>query len=260
MSLLRSARRLLGRSHPAPEGRRQFFRRAAGIGAGAALGTGLLLPDEAWAGVEERAARFGITPGTVVDAQGRPMRSSGFNEPFIGGIVMFGGNFAPRGWALCDGQLLPINQNTALFSILGTTYGGDGRTTFGLPDLRSRFPLHPGNGPGLPSYNLGQKGGAATRTLTTNQMPSHTHTATGGGGSVAVASTPGTTDDPTGNVLARPASSIPTYAAPADADGTLGGGAVTIGNTGGNQSFDTMPPYQAVNFIIALVGVFPSRN
>ena len=93
-------------------------------------------------------------------------------DPFIGEIIMFGGNFAPRGWALCNGQLLSISQNSALFSILGTTYGGDGRTTFGLPDLRGRVSMHPGTGPGLSPRSLGQKGGAETETLTTSNMPS----------------------------------------------------------------------------------------
>ncbi|MGC4087610.1 MAG: tail fiber protein [Polyangiaceae bacterium] len=97
-------------------------------------------------------------------------------EPFIGMIIVFAGNFAPRGWALCNGQLLPIAQNTALFSILGTTYGGDGRTTFALPDLRGRVPVHPGQGPGLSNYSLGQVSGTETVTLTTQNLPAHTHT------------------------------------------------------------------------------------
>ena len=94
-------------------------------------------------------------------------------EPFIAQIMMFGGNFAPRGWAFCDGQLLPISQYSALFSLLGTTYGGDGRTTFGLPDLRGRVAIHPGNGPGLSSIRLGEKGGTETNTLSTAQLPPH---------------------------------------------------------------------------------------
>ena len=96
-------------------------------------------------------------------------------EPFIGQIVQFGGNFAPRGWALCDGQLLAISQNAALFSILGTTYGGDGRTTFGLPELRGRLALHPGNGPGLSNYQLGQRSGQEDVSLNVNQIPAHSH-------------------------------------------------------------------------------------
>ena len=100
------------------------------------------------------------------------------SDPFIAEIIMFGGNFAPRGWAFCDGQLLSISSNSALFSILGTTYGGDGRTTFGLPDLRGRVAMHPGSGPGLTQRRLGEKSGMETVTLTTNQIPSHNHTAT----------------------------------------------------------------------------------
>src|SRR4051812_1587744 len=98
-------------------------------------------------------------------------------EPYIGEIMMFAGNFAPRGWALCDGSLLSISQNTALFSILGTTFGGNGQTTFGLPDLRGRLPMHPGQGPGRTGRTLGESGGAETVTLNTTQMPAHTHTA-----------------------------------------------------------------------------------
>ena len=97
------------------------------------------------------------------------------SDPFLAEIVMFGGNFAPRGWAFCDGQLLAISSNTALFSLLGTTYGGDGRTTFGLPELRGRFAMHPGNGPGLSSRKLGQKGGSERVTLAITNLPSHTH-------------------------------------------------------------------------------------
>ena len=102
-------------------------------------------------------------------------------EPFIGQIQIFGFNFPPRGWSFCDGQLLPIAQNTALFSLLGTTFGGDGRTTFGLPDLRGRVAIHPGTGPGLPPVTWGQRGGAASTVLTTNQMPNHNHQAIASG-------------------------------------------------------------------------------
>lgn len=117
-------------------------------------------------------------------------------EPFIGQIIMFGGNFAPRGWALCDGQLLPISQYSALFSILGTFYGGDGRTTFGLPDLRGRVPMHPGNGAGLTQRQLGQKLGAENNVLTTPNLPSHNH------GVVLAAKEEANTDNPTGNYIA----------------------------------------------------------
>jgi len=173
------------------------------------------------------------------------------SEPFIGQIVMFGGNFAPRGYALCDGQLLSIAQNTALFSILGTTYGGDGRTTFGLPDLRGRVPVHAGQGPGLSRYLLGQKAGTETTTLTVANLPVHTHAANAAGPA-------GNSNDAIGNIWADDAGvSSATYSSGA-ATGTMKSDA--IGNTGGNQAFNNVQPYQVVNFIIALQGTFPSRN
>lgn len=188
-------------------------------------------------------------------------------NPFIGQIIMFGGNFAPRGWALCEGQLLAISTNTALFSILGTTYGGDGRTTFALPDMRGRTPIGPGIGPGLPSYRLGQKSGTPTNTLTTAQIPSHNHSAAG---RLKVNNTPGITDQPEGNyptqaggrTVATPPVGVQlfTYTNSQNAFGANDGVEVTIGNTGGSQSVNNMQPFQAVNFIIALVGVFPSRS
>lgn len=170
-------------------------------------------------------------------------------EPFIGQIIMFGGNFAPRGWALCDGQLLPIAQNAALFSILGTTYGGDGRTTFGLPDLRGRAPIHAGNGPGLSDRRLGVRVGTEIETLNVNQIPSHTHG--------AVANTNAADDhQPQGALLGTASADI--YTQGGGNNVALGAG--TIQSTGGNQSHNNMPPSLAVNFIIALVGTFPSRN
>lgn len=187
-------------------------------------------------------------------------------DPFIGEIVMFGGNFAPRGWAFCDGQLLSIAQNTALFSILGTTYGGDGRTTFALPDLRGRAPIGPRNGPGLSDYRLGQRGGAQTNTLNVTQIPSHNHAATG---TVKASSSDGTTNDPTGNILAAGKTPIDRsnivdaniYTSPApNTNMAANEVTVTVGNTGGNQPINNLQPYLAVNYIIALVGIFPSRN
>ena len=178
-------------------------------------------------------------------------------NPFIGEVVMFGGNFAPRGWAFCNGQLLSIAQNTALFSILGTTYGGDGRSTFALPDLRGRTPIHPGSGPGLTPYRLGQKGGVEDHTLTINEMPTHNHLAASDT-TVHVGDTGGE-DDPDGNFLGE--GSI--YTATATGN-TLNGGAMTTSsameNTGGGQSFNIMKPFGTANYIIALVGAYPSRN
>jgi len=175
-------------------------------------------------------------------------------DAFIGEIRMFGGNFAPRGWALCNGQLLPISQYSALFSLLGTTYGGDGRTNFALPDLRGRVPIHAGQGPGLSSRQLGQRGGVETVTLTTQQMPAHTHTANV---VQAADSSVGTSDKP-GNMLpARNAASTPQYGATANT--TLNGTTVTVENSGAGQAHENMQPYVTVNYIIATEGIFPSR-
>ncbi len=183
-------------------------------------------------------------------------------EGTIGEIRMFAGNFAPRTWAFCEGQLLAISQNTALFSILGTTYGGDGRTTFGLPDLRGRAPIGPGSGPGLPTYRLGQKSGSPTNFLTVNQLPSHTH---------AVAA-----NVSSGNATQNAATQGASIATPGSGEGrsftqtagfnrstpdvTLNGNSVIIGNTGGSQAVNNMQPFVGIYYIICLQGVFPSRS
>jgi microcystin-dependent protein len=174
------------------------------------------------------------------------------SEPFIGQVTMFAGNFAPRSWAFCEGQLLPINSNQSLFSLLGTIYGGDGRTTFALPDLRGRTPISPGPGPGLPSNNLGQRGGAANVTLTTAQLPSHTHTV----GNLRANASPADTDNPTANSLAI----APAYSVAAPTVDMHGASLGPMGNTGGGSIHPNMPPYLAINYIIALVGIYPSRN
>ena len=170
------------------------------------------------------------------------------SEPFIGEIRMFAGNFAPRNWAFCDGQLLAISQNDALFSLLGTIYGGDGRTTFGLPDLRSRTPIHAGTGPGLSPRRIGERGGVETVTLTTAQLPAHGH-----GGAVAVDDV-ANSSSPAGNTLAD--SSTPVYV-PGGADGM---NATSVSAAGGGQAHPNMMPFQAIHFIISLFGIFPSRN
>jgi microcystin-dependent protein len=179
-------------------------------------------------------------------------------EPFIGQILMVGFNFAPRGWAFCQGQLLPISQNTALFSLLGTTYGGDGRTTFALPDLRGRAAIGYGQGPGLPNYSWGQKIGQESHTLTLQEMPSHSH---GLNGSTAS----GTSNDPTGKVLAVNTVVPERGATPVPANGYASGSAsaamgASISNAGGNLPHNNMQPSIAMNYVIALVGLFPSRN
>ena len=172
-------------------------------------------------------------------------------DPFLAQIVMFGGNFAPRGWAFCDGQLLPISSNSALFSLLGTIYGGDGRTTFALPDLRGRAPIHMGTGAGLTTRQLGVRGGSETNVLNTSQLPAHSHTAQ------INASTDGGEDtNPTGNFLGESTDDLYTSAGGA----AMGNGSVTVGNTGNNQPVNNMSPFIAMNYIIALQGIFPSRS
>ena len=174
--------------------------------------------------------------------------------PFIGQITLFAGTFAPRGYALCNGQLLAIQSNAALFSILGTTYGGNGTTNFALPDLRGRAPIHAGTGPGLSNYQLGQNGGQETVTLNSNQIPTHGHTATVN----ASAGAPNTVS-PGGAVLAVSAQGN-AYATGSPTLSAMSASAATVANAGGGQSHNNMQPYLALNFIIALTGIFPSRN
>ena len=183
------------------------------------------------------------------------------SDPFIAEIIMFGGNFNPRGWALCDGQLLAISSNSALFSILGTTYGGDGRTTFALPDLRGRSAVHPGTGPGFSTIRLGQSGGAENTTLNVNQMPSHSHTASTTAALNGL-NAAGNSVSPGGNSLAsKSRTNIYNAAAPnvAMAAGSVTA-TTTVANSGGGQSFSIRDPFLGIHHIIALVGTFPSRN
>lgn len=171
------------------------------------------------------------------------------SEPFVGEIRMFAGNFAPRGWAFCDGQLLAVTQNDALFSLFGTIYGGDGRTTFGLPDLRGRIPIHAGDGPGLSPRRLGAKAGAETVTVTTNQLPSHTHQAHG-------ASAIGTDPNPGGTVVASSSVMQPYYVGAA----TQPMASTSITSVGGSRDHTNIQPFLCVNFIVALFGIYPSRQ
>ena len=173
------------------------------------------------------------------------------SEPFIGEIRMFGGNFAPRGWALCDGQLLSIPQNDALFALLGTIYGGDGRTTFGLPDLRGRVPIHMGQGPGLSSRPIGQKAGDENATVSTAQLPAHSH-------AMAASSQAGTSASPAAAVPAAVGLTARYSAAGAAAGNEMNTNAVS--SAGGSQQHPNVQPFQCVNLIIALTGIFPSRN
>ena len=172
------------------------------------------------------------------------------SDPFVGEIRIFAGNFAPRSWALCDGQLLAINQNDALFSLLGTTYGGDGRTTFALPDMRGRVNLKYGNAaPGLSSYRLGEKGGTENETITTNTMASHTHTLLGSDGDAAA-------NTAENNVLANTA----TFNLYGNTGNFSQLKSSAIANSGGGQSHTNMMPFLCINHIICLYGVYPSRN
>jgi len=170
------------------------------------------------------------------------------SEPFVAEVRIFAGNFAPRGWAFCNGQLLPVAQNTALFSLIGTTYGGDGRNTTALPNLKGRAPMHPGRGPGLTSRRLGQRGGDEVVTLSENQMPSHTHTL------VSESDEIGSDNDP--NASAFPARAG-IYAA---ASGLQAMESNSLANTGDSQPHNNMQPFLTMNFIIALVGLYPSRG
>lgn len=178
--------------------------------------------------------------------------------PYIGEIRLFAGNFAPNGYAFCHGQSLSIAQNTALFALIGTTYGGNGQTTFNLPDLRSRVPLHQGQGPGLSNYTIGEASGVEQVTLTTAQMPAHSHVlnATTATGSVTM---PGPTV-----MLATPVEAgvnTSLYVVPGTSTVNQAPmAAQSIGVAGGSQPHDNMMPFQVLNYIIATQGIFPSRN
>jgi microcystin-dependent protein len=193
-------------------------------------------------------------------------------DPYLAGIVLFAGNFAPRGWALCQGQILPISQNTALFSLLGTTYGGNGQTTFALPDLRGRVPRGTGQGSGLSNVDLGEAAGSESVTLTVNTMPAHAHTASPANlkATVHAVNVPGNKQDAVGNVFAKEAAGVTaTYSNVAPPLGQpyplkMSDDTVTMaGNTditGGNQPLGIHTPYLGMNYIIAVQGIFPSRN
>jgi Microcystin-dependent protein len=182
-------------------------------------------------------------------------------EGTISEIRMFAGNFAPQAWAFCQGQLMSIAQNTALFALVGTTFGGDGQTTFGLPDLRSRVPVHTGQGPGLSNYQLGQMGGAESNTLNASNVGGHTHSVSGNA-SIINANGDGQTPVAVNNFPANNGETI--YAAATDnsamAPASLSGVTVAPQTPNGNQPVDNIQPYLAMNFIICVEGIFPSRN
>lgn len=172
------------------------------------------------------------------------------SQPYVGEIRMFGGNFAPAGWAFCDGSIVSIAENEVLFQLIGTTYGGDGQSTFALPDLRGRLPIHQGTGPGQPPYVIGESGGAETVTLTVQQIPAHNHPA-------GCSSNPGNNSSPLNAVPAVNTTSL----AYVNAAAPLGNmNASMLQPTGGNQPHDNMQPFLCIGFIISLFGIFPSPN
>jgi microcystin-dependent protein len=191
------------------------------------------------------------------------------DSPFLGMIIIWAPNFAPQNWALCAGQLMPVNQNTALYSLLGTTYGGDGHTSFGLPNLQGGFPIGSGNAPGGSHYLPGQAAGHETTTLNTANMPQHIHEAGALSASTQAWDTPATDHSPVaGKGLAAAkqgtdprSANAATYADPSGNPVNLAGGPVqgTTGMTGANAPFSNMPPYLALNFVIALSGIYPPR-
>lgn len=172
-------------------------------------------------------------------------------DPFVAEIRIFPFNFAPKGWAFCDGQLLPLSQNTALFSLLGTVYGGDGKSTFALPDLQGRAPMHPGQGPGLSLHDLGEEGGSETVTLLESEIPAHAHT-------LMCIAVPADTNLPEGTTIARTVGATP-YLPPAGAPLTpMSLNSLSV--AGGSLPHNNMQPYLTFNFCIALQGVFPPRG
>ena len=180
-------------------------------------------------------------------------------QGFLGEIRLFAGNFAPRSWAFCEGQLLAISQNTALFSILGTTYGGDGRTTFGLPDLRGRAPVSQGTGPGLRTHRLGERGGREYEVLNITQIPAHSHNLATGAMTVGNEGKGSTSSETaSGNFKGN----VPGGFRSAGGGGNLANGSIqgNSSNTGGNLEHTNMQPYLAIHYIVALQGTFPSRN
>jgi microcystin-dependent protein len=190
------------------------------------------------------------------------------SQPYLGMIILVPYNFAPRGWAFCAGQIMPISQNTALFSLLGTTYGGNGTTTFALPDLRGRVPIGQGQGPGLSDYVLGQVDGAENLSLSVGQLPSHTHAITLGSlaATARAKNASGNRQTPVGNVPAVEASGVTATYSDQAPDASMGAGAIAISGTpaaapvGSNLPVTILQPSLTMSYCIALVGIFPSRN
>jgi microcystin-dependent protein len=228
--------RVASEQKEAKSGRRSFLTKAVALLAGTTLFGGLF-----------RSSAVAATNGASPANGG--LKQVDFANPAIGQILMFAGNYAPTGWAFCDGSLMSIPQYSALFSVLGTTYGGDGISNFALPDLRGRVPLGFGAAAGMPAYNLGQSGGETAHKLTVSEMPAHSHAANAD-------TSNGTSDSPVGNVPAVNSEGIMHYGS------TVNGqmNTAAIGSTGGGQPHNIMQPYLAINFIISLQGVFPARS
>jgi microcystin-dependent protein len=201
-----------------------------------------------WLAKKPALRTFSVKPISKLASGGNTM-----SEPYIGQIMMIGFNYPPQGWAFCDGQLIPVQQNPALFSLLSTTYGGDGYNNFALPDLRGRVAIHQGQGPGLTYRTWGERGGYEAVALTAANVPAHTHTA-----KLHAKNDDAGTNEPSGAALAN--SSENTYA-DEDPDAEMRAGSVTVeANTGGDQPHTNMQPYLCINFVIALTGAYPPRN
>jgi len=173
-------------------------------------------------------------------------------DPFVAEIRIFPFNFAPKGWAFCDGQILPLSQNTALFSLLGTTYGGDGKSNFALPNMQGNAPMHPGQGPGLSLHDLGETGGSDTVSLLESEIPSHSH-------ALMASSTNSSKPGPAGNALARISGGATPYLAPSGAP-LANFSDNALAPAGGDQPHNNLQPYLTLNFCIALQGVYPPRT
>ncbi len=206
-----------------------------------------LMADSTWDGVSARAAALGIVPGQAYGPRGVRREAMG-DQPFVGEIIPVGFNFAPLGWERCDGQSLQIAEYDTLFVLLGTMYGGDGQNTFNVPGLQGRFPVHMGQGPGLSNRTQGETLGSESVTVTTPQMPAHTH-------GIGYATTAATDISPTGGVPAAVDVSQPARYGPV-ATGRL----ATSGVAGSSQPMDNMPPYLVLTFCISLFGIFPQQS
>lgn len=200
-------------------------------------------PRRSFLGRMVAAIAGGASLTAIKDVQPVEAAPEGFAQPYVGEIRMFGGNTPPAGWMMCEGQLLPISENDTLFTLIGTTYGGDGQDTFALPDLRGRAPIHQGSG-----FIMGEYAGQEEVTLTTNQIPGHTHTALG-------SSTPGSSDSPAGLAPAKNVSGVTQYAGGADTSLS----ATALLSTGGSLPHTNMQPYLGVSYMISLYGVWPSQ-